>query len=65
MRVLVVYGSTRGGTEGLAETVAAELRSADIESDILPANKAGTLAGYDAVIGPRTSSPAGLLMTQP
>lgn len=50
MRVLVVYGSTRGGTEGLAETIAAELRSAGIESDILPAKKAGTLAGYDAVI---------------
>jgi menaquinone-dependent protoporphyrinogen oxidase len=50
MRVLVVYGSARGGTEGLAEMVRAELRSAGIDSGILPANKVRTLAGYDAVI---------------
>jgi menaquinone-dependent protoporphyrinogen oxidase len=49
MRVLVVYGSARGGTEGLAEMVRAELRSAGIDSGILPANKVRTLAGYDPV----------------
>jgi menaquinone-dependent protoporphyrinogen oxidase len=50
MRVLVVYGSARGGTEGLAEMVGAELRSADLDADVLAANKVHTLDGYDAVI---------------
>jgi menaquinone-dependent protoporphyrinogen oxidase len=50
MRVLVVFGSARGGTEGLAEMVGAELRSAGIDSDVLPANKVRGPHGYDAVI---------------
>jgi menaquinone-dependent protoporphyrinogen oxidase len=50
MRVLVVYGSARGGTEGLAEMVGAELRSAGLDADVVAANKVHSLAGYDAVI---------------
>lgn len=50
MRGLVVYGSARGGTQGLAEMVGAELRSAGIDSDVLPANRVRVLEDYDAVI---------------
>jgi menaquinone-dependent protoporphyrinogen oxidase len=50
MHVLVAYGSARGGTEGLAEMVGADLRSAGIDCDVLPAGKVRNLRGYDAVI---------------
>jgi menaquinone-dependent protoporphyrinogen oxidase len=50
MRVLVVYGSARGGTQGLAEMVGDELRSMGIDSDVRPAGDVRRIDGYDAVI---------------
>ncbi len=50
MRVLVAFGSARGGTEGLAEMVASELRDRDITVDVLPAAQVRRLDDYDAVI---------------
>jgi menaquinone-dependent protoporphyrinogen oxidase len=50
MRVLVAYGSTRGGTEGLAEWVAQELRTDGIEVEVHSAARIGRLGRYDAVI---------------
>jgi menaquinone-dependent protoporphyrinogen oxidase len=52
MRVLIAYGSKRGGTAGLAQMIAAALAShdIDIDSDVREAAKAGSPAEYDAVI---------------
>jgi menaquinone-dependent protoporphyrinogen oxidase len=50
MRVLVAYGSTRGGTEGLAEWVGRGLREEGIEAEVLSAARIGRLGRYDAVI---------------
>lgn len=50
MKVLVAYGSKRGGTAGIAETVAAELRSQGLDVDLFPADKAPRPQGYDAVV---------------
>ncbi len=50
MRVLVTFGSRRGGTEGLAYMVADGLRAAGLEADVLPAEMAHDISGYDAII---------------
>lgn len=50
MRVLVTYGSTRGGTEGLAHMVADGLREKDCVVEVIPADKARSIDGYDAVV---------------
>lgn len=50
MRILVAYGSAHGGTQGLAEMVAAGLREDGIACDVLPAASVRRLDGYDAVI---------------
>ncbi len=50
MRVLVTYGSTRGGTEGLARMVADDLRDEGITVDLLPPQQVKKLDGYDAVV---------------
>jgi len=50
MRILVTYGSTRGGTQGLAEMVAEDLRAEGFEADLLPPRQVRRLDGYDAVI---------------
>jgi menaquinone-dependent protoporphyrinogen oxidase len=50
MRVLVAYGSTRGGTEGLAQWVAQGLREEGIDAEALSAAGVGRLGRYDAVI---------------
>jgi len=50
MRILVTYGSTRGGTQGLAEMVAEDLRTEGFEVDLLPPPQVRRLDGYDAVI---------------
>jgi menaquinone-dependent protoporphyrinogen oxidase len=50
MRILVTYGSTRGGTRGLAEMVADDLRAEGFEVDLLPPRQVRRLDGYDAVI---------------
>lgn len=49
MRVLIAYGSERGGTEGLAEMIAEELRAAGLGAVAKPARLAKP-DGFDAVI---------------
>jgi menaquinone-dependent protoporphyrinogen oxidase len=50
MRVLVTYGSTRGGTEGLAHLVADDLRDEGVTVDLLPPSQVKNLDDYDAVV---------------
>jgi menaquinone-dependent protoporphyrinogen oxidase len=50
MRILVTYGSTRGGTQGLAEMMAGDLRAQGFEVILLPPWRVRRLDGYDAVI---------------
>jgi menaquinone-dependent protoporphyrinogen oxidase len=51
MRVLVVYGSKRGGTEGLARAVGEGLTGTGHTVDVLPAGKQfESLAQWDAVV---------------
>lgn len=50
MRVLVTVGSTRGGTEGLAEMVAEDLREEGFDVDTKPPRAVAWLDGYDAVV---------------
>lgn len=50
MRALVVYGSKRGGTEGIAETIADELTRQGVDADVRPAEAARSLDGYDGVV---------------
>ncbi len=50
MRILVTYGSTRGGTQGLAQMVADGLRAEGFDVDLLPPRQVRRLDGYDAVI---------------
>jgi len=50
MRVLVTTGSTRGGTEGLGEMVAQDLRDEGFDVDCLPPRHVRRLEGYDAVV---------------
>ncbi|HTZ94264.1 MAG TPA: flavodoxin domain-containing protein [Streptosporangiaceae bacterium] len=50
MRVLVTYGSSRGGTEGLARMVAGGLRECGLDVEVLPPKRARDISGYDAVV---------------
>jgi len=50
MRVLVTYGSARGGTEGLAAMVADDLRDEGFTVDLLPPRKVKKAGEYGAVI---------------
>ncbi len=50
MRVLVVYGSKRGGTAGIAETLRDALVERGLETDVAPATDVKSPAGYDAVV---------------
>ncbi len=50
MRVLVTYGSTRGGTQGLAQMVADGLREMDCTVEVHPAGEVRGVDDYDAVI---------------
>ena len=49
-KALVVYGTKSGCTAGIAEQIGQTLASRGIAVDVLPAEKAGDPAGYDAVI---------------
>lgn len=49
-RVLVVYGTKSGCTEGVAERIAAGLAACGADVDVQPAAGAGTATGYDAVV---------------
>lgn len=50
MSILVVHGSKRGGTEGLAEMVAADLREEGFEVDLQPAKHVRRVDAYEAVV---------------
>lgn len=50
MRVLVAFGSKRGGTEGLAEMIADAMRSDAVTVDTQPAATVRSVEPYDAVI---------------
>jgi menaquinone-dependent protoporphyrinogen oxidase len=50
VRVLVVHGSQRRGTEGIAQVIAETLREAGLLADVTSAAEAGDVSGYDAVI---------------
>ena len=50
MRVLVTYGSTRGGTQELAEMVGTDLRAEGLTVDVVPPGKVRHINDYDAVI---------------
>lgn len=50
MRVLVAYGSKRGGTAGLARMLGDELSAGGAEVVIADARRVQGIAGYDAVI---------------
>ncbi|HMC38385.1 MAG TPA: flavodoxin domain-containing protein [Acidimicrobiales bacterium] len=50
MKVLVAYGSKHGGTAGIADTVAEQLREDGLDVDVSPAGKANKLDPYDAVV---------------
>lgn len=50
MRVLVVFGSKRGGTAGLAEMIGDALIEAGCKAVVCPARDARDLDGLDAVI---------------
>jgi menaquinone-dependent protoporphyrinogen oxidase len=50
MRVLVTVGSTRGGTEGLGEMVAADLREEGFDVDMKMPRAVRRLDDYDAVV---------------
>ena len=50
MRALVVYGTKRAGTFGIAEWIGDTLTEAGIETDIRPANQRAHVDAYDAVI---------------
>jgi menaquinone-dependent protoporphyrinogen oxidase len=50
MSVLVTYGSTRGGTQGLAEMVVDALREEGITVDLRAPREVKRLGDYDAVV---------------
>ncbi|MGO9828896.1 MAG: flavodoxin domain-containing protein [Myxococcaceae bacterium] len=50
MRVLITWGSKRGGTEGIARMVGEALRSQGVEVDVLAPREARAATGFDAAI---------------
>jgi menaquinone-dependent protoporphyrinogen oxidase len=50
MKVLVTYGSKRGGTEGLAQMVAKALRGSGHEAEVRRAEEIDGLEAWDAVV---------------
>lgn len=50
MRVLVTYGSKRGGTEGIARQVAETLRVEGLDVELRPPGEIDDVSAYDAVI---------------
>ena len=50
MRVLVTWGSQRGGTEGVARVIAETLEHEGLEVDLLSPKRALEAHGFDAVI---------------
>jgi len=50
VKVLIAFGSKRGGTAGLAQMIGAELESAGLHTTVQPAAKVRSLDGFDAVV---------------
>ena len=50
MRVLVAFGSKRGGSAGVADMIGDALREADCEAAVCPATGVYDLTGFDAVV---------------
>lgn len=50
MRVLVTYGSKRGGTAGIAEMIARTLTERGFQADVRPPAEVESVEGYDAVV---------------
>jgi menaquinone-dependent protoporphyrinogen oxidase len=50
MKILIVHGSTRGGTEGLAQMLADALRLQGHDAEVAPATQVRDLADVDAVV---------------
>jgi len=50
MKVLIVYGSKMQGTAGIAATLRDAFVSCAVHADVVPADDAGSPAGYDAAI---------------
>jgi menaquinone-dependent protoporphyrinogen oxidase len=50
MRILVTWGSKRGGTEGIARTIGDALRREGVEVLVLPAREAKRATGFDAAV---------------
>lgn len=50
MRVLITWGSKRGGTAGIGQIIAEELRERGHEAIAVPSDEAPPLHGFDAVI---------------
>jgi menaquinone-dependent protoporphyrinogen oxidase len=50
MNVLMVYGSKRQGTAGIADVLATELRRRGVDVELADAEAVRTLEGYDAVV---------------
>ena len=50
MRALVVYGTKRAGTFGIAEWIADTLTEAGIQTDVRPTDQRIHVGDYDAVI---------------
>jgi menaquinone-dependent protoporphyrinogen oxidase len=50
MKILIAYGTKYGGTAEIAEKIGQVLREAGLTVDVLPADRAGDLAAYEAVV---------------
>lgn len=50
MKLLVTYGSKRGGTEGIARMLGDAFAAHGIQTDVRPARRVHGLEGYDAVV---------------
>jgi menaquinone-dependent protoporphyrinogen oxidase len=49
-KVLVAYGTKYGATAEIAEKIGEVLRQAGLPTDVLPADRAGDLGAYEAVV---------------
>src|SRR5579859_1596124 len=50
MRMLITWGSKRGGTEGIARMLGEALQQEGHHVDLLPSGKAARATGFDAVV---------------
>jgi menaquinone-dependent protoporphyrinogen oxidase len=49
-KILVAYGTKYGGTAEIAEKIGQVLREAGLTADVLPVDRVGDLAAYEAVV---------------